>query len=174
LVYLLALWLGRCDAVWAVSANMPNAERPLISTFAPRLLRFQTVALYLGAGLWKAANGGWQSGVLLASTMQGIWATPLAFWIVRQGITPQGWATLSHVVIVGELLIAVLLWVPRTRYVGMALGAAFHLGNTVILAIPEFLVCLAPYLLFVPEAHFERLAARLQQRCFRTRSRANA
>jgi Vitamin K-dependent gamma-carboxylase len=174
-VYLLALWLGGSDRVWACSSRPAHPElKPTVPSFGARLLRFQTIVLYLGAGLWKAANAGWQSGVVLASTLQSMWATPLAFWWVRQGITPEGWATLSRLVIGGEILLAVLLWIPRTRYVGIALGVLFHVGNSVILSIPEFLVCIAPYVVFMPEAHVERIGARLRRLWLRTRSRAGA
>jgi hypothetical protein len=56
-IYLLVLWPARADAVWGVSASTPPAPT---ASFAGRLIRFQTIVLYLGAGLWKAINPAWQ------------------------------------------------------------------------------------------------------------------
>jgi hypothetical protein len=44
----------------------------------------------------------------------------------------------------------------RTRPFGVALGTLFHVMNSVILTIPEFLVCIAPFPLFLPERSVER------------------
>jgi hypothetical protein len=152
-IYLLALAPGRSDSVWALQPTAAGTVQ-----FTGRLVRFQTIALYAGAGLWKLINPDWRSGVLLHATLQGIWATPLAYALVRLGFSDSVWQWISWAVIGGELLLATLLTFPRTRTLGIALGALFHLGNSVILAIPEFLVCLAPYPLFLAEQRLERLA----------------
>jgi hypothetical protein len=147
-IYLLILWPARADAVWGWSSSTKAAET---ASFAGRLIRFQTIVLYLGAGLWKALNPAWQSGELLRSTLLGVWATPLAFWAVRQQPEPAFWAAASWGVISFELALAALLWIRATRPVAIVLGIAFHLLNSVVIAIPEFLVCLAPYVFFVHE-----------------------
>jgi hypothetical protein len=160
-IYLLALAPNHADAVWSVS--QPPAAQPAATVqFAGRLVRFQTVMLYLGAGLWKAVNPAWATGALLYSTLQGIWATPLAFSIVRLGFSEATWTLASHCVVASELLLGVLLIFKRTRTFGVLLGCAFHLSNSVILSIPEFLVCLAPYPLFLPERYLIRLDCRLR------------
>jgi hypothetical protein len=171
-IYLLVLWPSRCDSVWALSTPADQNPKPAASSFAGRLIRFQTILLYLGAGLWKAANPAWRSGVLLAATLQGIWATPLAFWLMERGASAQTWLLLSRAVIAGEVLLAGLFFFTRTRPLAIVLGVLFHVINCVILSIPEFLVCITPYVFFVPEAAFERLAARIER--FKTRNRANA
>jgi hypothetical protein len=170
-IYLLALWPARCDAVWSLTARKraTSEEPPRTSIFAARLVRFQTLMLYFGAGLWKLGNPAWRSGQLLYSTMMGVWATPLAFFLVRHAPSLQSWQLASYAVFGGELLLSVLLLVRRTRPLGIALGTLFHFGNVVILSIPEFLVCLAPYVFFVEDSTWEALARKL-----RTRSRAGA
>ncbi len=160
-IFLLALWCGRCDSVWAVSAD---AEPKPASVFTARLVRFQIIMLYLGAGLWKAWNPAWRTGELLLSTMQGVWATPLAFFLVRQWPTMQAWQIASYLVFGGEVVLAFLLFFRRTRLLGITLGTLFHLGNTFILYIPEFLLCLAPYVFFIGEPAWDRLAAKLTPR----------
>lgn len=100
-----------------------------------------------------------------------MWATPLAFSIVRVGFSEATWTLASRCVIASELLLGVLLFFRRTRLLGIALGCAFHLANSVILSIPEFLVCLAPYTLFVPENYLVRLDAMLRGWSRRLRAR---
>jgi hypothetical protein len=159
LIYLLALAPSNADVVWSISP--PSAAKRPTLVFAGRLIRFQTVLLYFGAGLWKAVNPVWSTGTLLYCTLQGIWAAPLAFGIVRLGLSEATWTLASYGVIAGEMLLGVLLLFRRTRWVGIALGLLFHLTNSVILSIPEFLVCLAPYPLFLPGDSVERLGKRL-------------
>jgi hypothetical protein len=155
-VYLLALAPSHADAVWSVLP--PSAAKGKTTVeFAGRLVRFQTIILYIGAGLWKAINPAWSTGALLYATMQGIWATPLAFRIVRLGFSEAAWTFASHAVIAYEISIGVLLCFRRTRVFGVVLGCLFHLANSTILSIPEFLVCLAPYPLFLPERYFLRI-----------------
>lgn len=170
-IYLLALWPAQCDSVWALSAPR-TAQPPAATVFAARLLRFQTIVLYLGAGLWKAAAPAWRSGVLLLSTMQGVWATPLAFGLVRAAPSLAFWQALSYAVFCGEVLLAALLFFRRTRPVGIVCGVVFHVANSVVLAIPEFLLCVAPYVFFVREAIWDALASRISAR-LKPRSRAN-
>jgi hypothetical protein len=155
-VYLLALAPSHADAVWSLLPPSA-AERSTTVAFAGRVVRFQTIILYIGAGLWKAINPAWSTGALLHATMQGIWATPLAFWIVRLGFSDAAWTLASHAVIAYEIAIGVLLFFRRTRLLGVWLGCLFHLANSTILSIPEFLVCLAPYPLFLPERYFLRI-----------------
>jgi hypothetical protein len=156
-IYLLALAPSGCDRVWSLTPPMAAHLHVATVAFAGRIVRFQTIVLYLGAGLWKVINPGWRSGALLWSTLQGIWATPLAFRIIRAGWSAGVWITISRSVIAGELLLGALLCFKRTRLFGVALGVLFHVLNSVILSIPEFLVCLAPYPLFVPAHIFVRL-----------------
>jgi len=127
-----------------------------------RLIRFQTVMLYLGAGLWKAANPHWRSGVLLKATLQGMWSTDAGFWLVRTVETDAGFALLSQSVIVGEILVGVLFCLPRAYPLAIAGGVIFHLSNVVFLAIPEFVVCIAPYVFFVDAATLQRWFERVR------------
>lgn len=121
-----------------------------------RLIRFQTVMLYLGAGLWKAANPHWRSGELLKATLQGMWSTDAGFWLVRTVETDAGFALLSQSVIVGEILVGVLFCLPRAYPLAIAGGVTFHLSNVIFLSIPEFVVCLSPYVFFVNPETLEK------------------
>jgi hypothetical protein len=165
-VYLLALLPGRSGEVWSVDAVCARgraAAAPLIWAFTARIVRFQTIVLYLGAGLWKLGNPEWHKPYLLKSTLHSIWATPLGFGIVRLGFDDVSWTRISQGVMAGEVLLAGLLFFRRTRPFGIVLGVAFHAFNTLVLYLPEFLVCLAPYVFFVEPATIRRIGSALQR-----------
>jgi hypothetical protein len=61
-----------------------------------------------------------------------------------------------------ELAMVPLLIVRRTRPLALLFGTGFHLLNCVVLVVPEFLLCLAAYPVFVSEARLERAAARVR------------
>jgi len=180
-IYLVALVPAQANAVWAwrrrserAHAGGAEANAEVTSaSFTPRILRFQTIMLYLGAGLWKLGNVEWHGPHLLRATLQSIWANPLAFQLVRLGWSDATWAWISRSVIAFELLLAALLLVRRTRWLGVALGVGFHALNCVVLALPEFLICVAPYVFFLPPEHVERIGRGLGALGFSRRSRAD-
>jgi vitamin K-dependent gamma-carboxylase len=157
IIYLLVLSFADAGRVFGLDARRPG-PRPCV--WAERLLGLQTVMLYFGSGLWKALNPAWHTGTLLRSTLQGMWASPLAFAIVQRGFSDRVWTLFSLGIIGFELLLAPLLIVRRTRPLGILLGLGFHLFNTVVLVIPEFLVVATTYVVFVEPATLERVGRR--------------
>ena len=146
IIFLSVLTLADGGRAYALGAPSGAAT---VAAWAGRLLRFQVIALYLGSGLWKAANPAWQGGELLWYTLQGMWATPIGRWVVSLGGPGWLWKGLCWSVIPFEILLALSLWYPRTRRFGVAVGLAFHLSNTTLLLIPWFFVVAAVYPLFV-------------------------
>jgi len=102
-------------------------------------------------------NPAWHDGTLLYSNLQGMWATPIAFSLVRAIPSAETWTVTSWVIIGFELLLAPLIVLRRTRTLGLLLGLGFHLFNCVVLVIPEFLVCLAVYPVFIESETLRRL-----------------
>lgn len=125
--------------------------------WAERLIAAQSMFLYSGSGLWKLLNPAWHTGALLESTFQGMWATPLAFTIARAGLPDAAWTAASWSVIALELSLGPLLLWRKTRMLAVALAVAFHLGNWLLLFIPEFLVCLTALVVFVDDRTLKRL-----------------
>jgi hypothetical protein len=158
-VFLLVLCVADSGRVWGLDARRPG---PQPTRWAERVLAIQLVLLYSGAGLWKLFNPAWHGGALLQSTFQGMFATPLAFTLVRQGYSAETWAALSWSIIAFELLLGPMLVARRTRPLGLLLGAGFHLGNCVLLVIPEFLVCIAAYPVFVRDDTLAALERRVR------------
>jgi hypothetical protein len=154
-IYLIALCFADSGRALGLDARRPGGQP---TRWAERIVQIQTVSLYLGAALWKFVNPAWHSGELLRSNLLGMWATPLAFELVRLDFAQRTWATLSLSVIALEAAIGVLLLVPRARTLGLLLGIGFHLGNCVVLVIPEFLVAVAAYPAFMREPTLARVA----------------
>ena len=154
------LCLADSGRVLGLDARRPGPE-PIV--WPERMLALQTLFLYLGPGLWKVFTPGWRSGVLLESNLQGMFATPLAFRIVRLELSDTTWMALSWSVIAFELAMVPLLIARRTRMLALVLGTGFHLLNCVLLVVPEFLLSLAAYPVFVSEATLERATARVRK-----------
>jgi len=132
-----------------------------------RMLALQTLWLYLGPGLWKLCTPGWRTGVLLESNLQGMFATKLAFRLVQLDLSRTSWAVLSWSVIAFELAMVPLLLTRRTRPLALAMGLVFHGLNCVVLVIPEFLLSVATYPVFIEPRTLAALAERLHTRTAR-------
>jgi hypothetical protein len=120
------------------------------------------VFLYSGSGLWKLLSPAWRSGAVLESAFQGMWATPLAFRIVQADLPPGAWTALTWSVVALELSLGPLLLWRRTRMLAIALATLFHIGNWVLLFIPEFLVCVVALVVFVDDATLTRVLKRFR------------
>lgn len=105
-------------------------------------------------------NPGWHTGTLLYSNLQGMWATPMAFSLVRAIPSAATWTLASWLIIVFELSLAPLLMAKRTRTLGLLFGVGFHLFNCVVLVIPEFLICIAAYPVFIEPQTLRRIVER--------------
>lgn len=131
--------------------------------WAPRLIAAQSVFLYSGSGLWKLFSPAWRSGAVLESAFQGMWATPLAFRIVQADLPPSAWTALTWSVVALELSLGPLLLWRRTRMLAIVLATLFHIGNWVLLFIPEFLLCVVALVVFIDDAKLERVLTRFRR-----------
>jgi hypothetical protein len=132
-----------------------RSPRPQV-VWAERLIAAQSILLYTGSGLWKLLNPSWYDGALLRSTFLGMWATPLAFEIAQLGMPAWTWRVGAWLVIFFELALGPALFFRRTRTFAITGAVVFHIGNCVLLFIPEFLVSLPPLVVFVREQRIER------------------
>ena len=164
IVFLVVLCFAEADRVWSLHArNLRGPAKP-VPVWAERVVRFQMVALYFGAGLWKLIHPAWRSGAFLEMEMQGLWATPIGFWLAGQELGPLFWVIASWGIIGFELFVGGFLLQPQTRGVAVLLLAVFHVANVVILFVPEFLLCLAGLVLFVPAGTLRGWVAQIRPR----------
>jgi hypothetical protein len=151
---LLVLSFADSGRLWGLDAGRPATAAA--NVWAERLLMTQAVLLYTGSGLWKVFNPAWHTGTLLRSTLQSMFATPLAFALVRQDLSAQVWTAFSWTIIAFELSLGPLLLIRKTRPLALALGTTFHLFNCFVLVIPEFLVAMATYPVFIEPSTLQR------------------
>jgi hypothetical protein len=168
-IYLAVLCFADSGRTWGLDARRAPAAAQ--TAWAERLVAAQSIFLYAGSGLWKLLNPSWHSGALLRSNLVGMWATPLGFELVRLGFSERTWTLFSWAIIALELVLGVLLLVRRTRPLGIVLGTLFHLGNCFVLVIPEFLVAVTPYPVFVEPRTLARFGERIARLTIRARAR---
>lgn len=156
-IELLVMCFADSGRVLGLDARRPGAAP---TVWPERMLQLQTVLLYFGPGVWKLLTPAWHDGALLHSNLQGMWATPIAFSLVRSGFSPAVWTAFSWAIIAFELLQGPLLLVRRTRPAALVLGALFHALNCVVLVVPEFLVALVAYPVFIEPRTLERWLGR--------------
>ena len=149
---LLLLTIAESGARFSLDARWLSG-RDLIPEWPILLLKIQISIVYFYAALVKV-NPQYLSGAMLAS-----------FWPFNElAALPGGWSPaqilpfLAVVSILTELFLAVALWVPRLRWLALAVGVGFHM---VIIwtggaqpGVPDIpfaifaLVTVAPYVLF--------------------------
>lgn len=157
ILYLLVLCLADSGRRFGLDASRKG---PLPVAWAERVIALQSVLLYVGSGLWKLTNPRWHGGELLFSTLQGMFATGAGFAIVQLGLPKAAFAALSYATIALELAIGVMLCFRKTRLLAVGLATLFHLGNTFVLFIPEFLVSVTALVVFLDETQVERVLSR--------------
>lgn len=147
-IILIMLSVVDSGAAWSWDARW-RRETHRIPAWHIRLLQFQLAAVYFGNGLWKLLNPTWYTGEVLQFTLASEWGSPLAFELL--GLHLPGWFfTGAAWGIIGfELSAGFGLFWRKTRTWTMLAGIVFHLCNTFLLVIPEFLDCVAMYALFI-------------------------
>jgi hypothetical protein len=86
---------------------------------------------------------------MLRLTLMGPWGTPLAFRLVRLEQPSWVYNSLTWGVMIFELCMPFALIIPRVGGYAMIVGCIFHVGIAALLNIPEFMNCVAAYVLFV-------------------------
>jgi len=176
-IYLVVLAFAESGRVWALTPDRAvtpaasNAPHPACG-WGERVLTLQAFMLYFGSGLWKLVNPVWHDGRLLESVHQGMWATPVAFWISGLDLGPSHWTLFAWTTIGLELAVGVGFLFRRSQGWAMLGAASFHLANSAILFIPEFLVCVTLAPIFASDRVLQAVATRLSLICTRGTNRS--
>ena len=144
-----------CGAVWSIR---PQDPVPLASPLALYLIRYHLCWIYFVSGLNKALGLYWARGeavsyVLMCPAarhfqLDALWQTPAVLEFVRLFT----WVTLAW-----ELLFPLLVLIPVTRTLALAIGLAVHGGQAIFIETGLFPPLLfAHYLAFVPPAWVAR------------------
>jgi hypothetical protein len=135
--------------VWSLDARRRGASERR-APWGLRMLQMQVSMLYAFSVIAKLHGNTWQDGSAVGRAVQ---LGDLQRFVVPEGIATSVTivALLTYGTIVAETALAIGLWLPRARYVVMALGVSIHLGIEATLLIGWFsLTVIATYLAFVP------------------------
>ena len=107
--------------------TLPEAQ------FVPRygliLIQLQVFVIYWQTVLLKIDNYFWQTGDFMTYFMLSHHSRFPGSWVVNwQGLLD----IMTYITLLVELAIPILLWIPRTRRIGLFLGIGFHLGIAVL------------------------------------------
>ena len=130
---LYAFYLALCPAGWAYSLDARRRRRagraePTPVPWALRLFQLQISALYLSSVIEKALGSDWWDGTALyyvARAEAAFGKLPLPavvfeqLWLVKL----MTWGVLAL-----EAALPILLWIPRSRRLALAVGVVFHLA----------------------------------------------
>lgn len=113
---------------WRQNSGVPLKEVTRDHGWAVSLMQLQMTVIYVSAAWSKLWGSSWQDGTALyyVSHMNDLYGRVPAINIVFD----QLWAVraITWSVIAIECLLPILLWIPRTRRLGVALGIALHIG----------------------------------------------
>jgi len=160
---LLVLVSGACVLTYAGWRTLRNRRLPDAGTLFERLapfLRVQLLLIYAVAAIAKLNTGFFDGAVSCAAALSGkvAWFDPTLLdgaW----RIAPSIYGTVAI-----ELALPVLLAVPRTRLVGLAVGGAFHAVLALAGNVPFSALALALYVAFLPTDTPSRLRALATER----------
>jgi hypothetical protein len=135
--------------VWSLDVRR-RGRSELRAPWGLRMLQMQVSMLYAFSVIAKLHGDTWQDGSAVGRAVQ--------LGDLQRLVVPEGIATsvtvaalLTYGTIVVETALAIGLWMPRARYVVMALGVSIHLGIEATLLIGWFsLTVICTYLAFVP------------------------
>jgi hypothetical protein len=139
-----------CDR--QLSLGRPNRTDPG-PLWAAQAMKAQVSVMYLASGGSKLFDPDWRGGLMMREMVRGFGGLlqgrglPSA-WVERLQ-TPIGSSLLAKGAIATELALAVLLWWPRSRRLGLWIGLGFHLSISFLTPVRLFTAeMLLVYLLF--------------------------
>lgn len=145
----LYLCLMPSGEVWSLDARRRGVSE-LRAPWALRMLQMQVSMLYAFSVIAKLHGDTWQDGSAVGRAVQ---LGDLQRFVVPEGIATSLTiaALMTYGTIVAETALAIGLWLPRARYVVMAIGVSIHLGIEATLLIGWFsLAVISTYLAFIP------------------------
>lgn len=139
-------------------------KEPKVSAWLTRILCLQVILLYFGAGLYKLFQPAWSNGEILKMTLVSNWGTPLAFWIANLNLPNWLYDSITITTVWAETLFGFLLCIrPIQKYI-FFFGFLFHLFVWILLSIPEFMLCVITYVLFVEPKVLENIGIHIRGR----------
>lgn len=129
--------------------------RPIpVSRYGLRLLQWQLMLIYVCTVWLKAPDRYWRNGEVTSYFGMSLFGRFPDAAFARLGALD---GLLTYATLLVEALVPVLLWVRRSRWVGMALGLSMHLGIAVVGKLGLFSLAMLPlYLAFLEDDDLTR------------------
>jgi hypothetical protein len=168
-VFGLVLLVSPAARVWSVDARragvpaVPGAGWPAsVPSYGLTLIRWQLMLLYVVAFWSKCADPSWRNGEALTYFWLSTYSTIADVRLVDFELAA---ATASYLALFVEPALPFLLWVARTRWLGLAIGVVFHTAIAVTSNLEIFsLVVLSGYAAFLEPADFRRFETLFSRR----------
>lgn len=161
------LAMGRADAVYSIDSwrrrrrGLPSVEA--IPLWPGRLITVQIAFMYFGAGAYKIMAEPWCQGEMLYYTLMGNWASPRAFWVVRNFPYMGLFDVIVLATMIMEVYAPILLFHRRWQKVVFVWGVLFHVAIADFLNIWPFMFMPLTYVLFLDPGWVQVACNRTQQ-----------
>jgi hypothetical protein len=152
LLVLILMILSPCGAVLSLDAHIArrkSSSKTIYNLWTQRMICVQIAIIYLATGIHKIITPAWTSGKDLAAAFYGDYATHAGFWIAKMNIPHGVYNLLTVLIIFFELSLSFLLFSRRWQNWAFVFGSIFHILNCIFLWIPQFLVVICCYILFL-------------------------
>ncbi len=146
------------------SWKFPKKEmdlRRMVPVYGLTLMRLQVIVIYFQAVLARTGDPWWQNGDFFSYFLLSYHSRWSGLWVLEnQGLLRLiTWGTL-----VVELIIPILLIIPKTRWFGVGIGCTFHL--LIILAAHDItmfsLTMIMTYVVFLREPDLKWIRSKLR------------
>lgn len=151
-----ALLLSPAPRVWAWRTRQAEqaSSQFRASRYGLRLLQWQLMLIYVCTVWLKAPDRYWRSGEVISYFGMSLFSRFPDPSFARLGALD---GVLTYATLLLEALLPVLLWVRRSRWLGIALGLGLHLGITIVGKLGLFSLAMVPlYLAFLEDEDLER------------------
>lgn len=139
----------------------PETSTDLLTPVFFRMIQLQLCVIYAYTGFEKLKGGTWWDGTALWSVFANSQMVILDLTWMRS--FPLAIVAMTYVTVLFEIYFPVLVWVRKTRPWVLALGASFHLGVGLLMALMNFgLVMMSAYFLFLKPETLQAALGRLR------------
>jgi hypothetical protein len=148
------LLLSPCGKALSIDVLLAKRKKNYTPTlqcnlWTQQMICVQVAIVYFATGIHKLVSPVWKNGDIIETAFRGDYAGPLGFAIARLRIPVGVYDLLTICIIIFELVVGFLLFSKRWQKIAFIAGAAFHIFNSSLIWIPEFLSLIFTYVLFV-------------------------
>lgn len=138
---------------WSVGKAAANESPPV---YGLRLAQWQMMLIYVCTVWLKAPDQYWRNGDTIQYFLMSMFARFPTAGAARLGVVG---GLLAYGTLLIEASVPFLLWMRKTRWLGVFLGASLHVGIAIVSKLALFSLAMAPfYVSFFERQDFDRMA----------------